>query len=206
LRGEEREITVLFSDIRDFTTFSESHKPGEVVELLNSFFTAIVPIIEEHGGTINLYIGDGVMVIFNAPEGQPDHAIRALRTAIALARRVHQLRDQWARLGADNFRIGIGIHTGDLMLGVIGDSSRWSGTVISDSVNLASRIENLTKKLGVKVAMSNQVFYELGDSSDFHFRFLGNLEVKGKKERVAVYEVLDAYEEKILEGFSLDVI
>src|SRR5205823_486090 len=100
LRGEERSVTMLFADVRDFTTFSEAHSPHEVVALLNAYFGAIVPIIDAHGGTLNTYMGDGIMVIYGAPVAQPDHGARAVRTAVAMVRRVHELKERWARLGS----------------------------------------------------------------------------------------------------------
>jgi len=115
--GRESEITVLFSDIRDFTRYSEEHSPREVVQLLNAYFTAVVPVIEGEKGTIAQYNGDGVMVVFGAPRHDADHAERGVRSALAMVRRVHQLADRWRALGAPHFRIGVGVHTGPAIVG-----------------------------------------------------------------------------------------
>jgi adenylate cyclase len=118
--GQDRELTVLFADVRGFTTFSEAHNPREVVALLNAYFDAVVPVLERHGGALNQYIGDGVMVLYGAPETQPDHALRAVRAAVALAHRARDLGPLWAALGWPGMRVGVGVNTG---LAVVGAGS-----------------------------------------------------------------------------------
>jgi len=178
LQGEECEISVMFSDVRDFTTFSEKHTPHEVVRLLNEYFTAIVPVIESHGGIVNQYIGDGLMVIFGAPESQMDHARRAVQAAVAAIGRVHALQDRWRELGAADFRIGIGIHTGKVVVGTIGSPRRLDYTAIGDTVNTASRIESANKELHTEVLVSEGTFASLSrqDRAVLAFRKDGRME------------------------------
>jgi adenylate cyclase len=193
LRGEQREITVLFCDIRDFTPFSERHAPHEVVRLLNEFFTAVVPAIEAEGGTVNLYIGDAVMVIFGAPQAQPDHAVRAVRAALEVVRRVHQLADRWKQLGAERFRIGIGIHTGKAVVGTVGSPRRLDYTAIGDTVNTAARIESANKELHSEVLVSHATFLAVpaeqrgGLAPKWEAK---PLSVKGKQETLQVYPIV----------------
>src|SRR5262249_4824852 len=139
--GEEREITVLFADVRSFTDFSETHTAHEVVALLNAYFTATVPVIEGQGGTVATYMGDGIMVLFGAPATLDQAPLRAVRAAVAMVRRVHELKEQWARLGNPTMRIGVGIHTGRVVVGAMGSPGRLDYTAIGDTVNVAARIE-----------------------------------------------------------------
>src|SRR5205823_402345 len=130
----ERQVTVLFADSRGFTDFSEAHSPHDVVALLNAYYTAIVPVIEAEHGTINTYIGDGIMVLIGAPASDPEHALHAVRAAVAMVRRVHELKEQWARLGNPAMRIGVGVHTGKAVIGSIGSPQRLDYTAIGDTV------------------------------------------------------------------------
>jgi adenylate cyclase len=159
--GEERELTVMFSDVRGFTTFSESHTPHEVVALLNAYFTAIVPVIEAHGGTINQYMGDGIMVLFGAPASCDDHALRAVKAARAMVRKVHELAEQWAKLGFTGMRIGVGINTGKAVVGAIGSARRLDYTAIGDTTNTAARIEAANKDMGTEVLISDATYQAL---------------------------------------------
>lgn len=192
LRGEQREITVLFCDIRDFTPFSERHAAHEVVELLNAFFAVAVPAIEAEGGTVNQYIGDAVMVIFGAPQPQPDHALRAVRAAVEVVRRVHDMTDRWKELGADQFRIGVGIHTGTAVVGTVGSPRRLDYTAIGDTVNTAARLESANKQFQSEVLISQATFDALPDDEKRRIADLGEpkaLSVKGKQETLLVYSV-----------------
>ena len=151
LRGEERIITVLFADIRGFTAYSHGHTPREIIALLNAYFGAVVPILEDQGGTIDKYIGDGVMVIFGAPGDQPDHAPRAVRAAVRMVTRVHEMKQEWDRLDCPNFRIGVGIQTGAAVVGTVGSPMRLDYTAHGDIVNAASRTESVNKDLGTEI-------------------------------------------------------
>jgi adenylate cyclase len=161
LKGENRLITVLFADIRGFTSFSDRHEPHEVVALLNAYFSAIVPIIERHGGTIDKYIGDGVMVLFGAPVAQPDHAARAVRAAVAMVRRVHELQPEWAKLGNAGMRIGVGIQTGPALVGTMGSRRRLDYTAVGDTVNRAARIESANKDMRTEILVSDETYRAL---------------------------------------------
>lgn len=154
LIGEQREVSILFSDIRNFTPFSEKHAPRQVVQLLNEYFSAVVPIIEDHGGTIAQYNGDGVMVIFGAPQQQLDHAIRAVRAALDMVGTVHQLSARWAALDASEFRIGVGVHSGPAVIGAVGSPRRLDYTAHGDIVNTAARIEAGNKELHCEILIS----------------------------------------------------
>lgn len=190
LRGQERVVTLFFSDIRGFTTISEGSEPRFVVSLLNDYFAAIVPSIEAHGGVINQYMGDGIMVIFGAPFPQADHAVRAVRAGRAVLDKVHEMNDHWVALGIDNFRIGIGIHTGRAITGTVGAPGRLDYSAIGDTVNSAARIEASTKQLGVELLISQQTYdmidpkerQELGLSSEAH-----EISVKGKDQKLCVF-------------------
>lgn len=192
LRGEQREITVLFCDIRNFTPFSERHSAHEVVRLLNAFFAAVVPAIEAEGGTVNAYIGDAVMVIFGAPQSQSDHALRAVRAAVEMVRRVHGMADRWKELGADNFRIGVGIHTGNAVVGTVGSPRRLDYTAIGDTVNTAARLESANKSLDSEILISQSTFVALPQDEQQRIAAFGEpqtLSVKGKQEALLVYAV-----------------
>jgi adenylate cyclase len=192
VQGQTRLVTVLFADIRQFTTFSEQHTPAEVVALLNAYFGAIVPIIEQHGGTVNSYMGDGIMVLFGAPEMQADHASRAVQSAAAIVRCVHELRPRWAELGYAGFRIGVGMHTGEVVIGMIGSPSRLAYTAIGDTVNAAARIESENKRLGSEILLSAQTRELLSESERVQLGVSAGHEpvlVKGKSLPLDVYRI-----------------
>jgi len=148
LGGESREITVFFVDIRDFTAFSERHTPYEVVVLLNAYFGVVIPLIEAEGGIINQFMGDGLMVLFGAIPDRPDHAVAAVRAALATIRAVETNQSVWASLGFDRMRAGVGIHTGTVLLGAVGSPTRLDFTAIGDTTNAASRVEGENKRIG----------------------------------------------------------
>jgi adenylate cyclase len=161
-----------------------------VVRLLNTFFATVVPAIEAEQGTVNQYIGDAVMVIFGAPQTQPDHALRAVRAAVEMVRRVHQLSDRWKELGAERFRIGIGVHTGNAVVGTVGSPRRLDYTAIGDTVNTASRIESANKELQSEILISQSTFAALPDEEKRRIAAMGEpkpLTVKGRQETLEVY-------------------
>ncbi|MCE9596653.1 MAG: HAMP domain-containing protein [Spirochaetia bacterium] len=180
----QREMAVLFSDIRSFTTLSEALTPKENFNLLNQYLSVVSPVIRQNQGFIDKYIGDAVMALF------PESAVHAVNAGIAMQRALRDYNEMF-RMNQDPIRIGVGIHSGLLMLGTVGEEKRMEGTVISDAVNLASRLEGLTKKFGSGILISNQVYERIDAANKFQCRYLGRVRVKGKKESVRVYEVMD---------------
>jgi class 3 adenylate cyclase/CHASE2 domain-containing sensor protein len=152
--GEERIVTVLFADIRNFSAYAETHAPREVVVLLNAYFTAVVPLIERHGGTLNQYMGDRIMVLFGAPLFRPDHPLQAVRAALAMVKQIHALHPQWEELGFPGLEVGIGIHTGRVVMGLVGSAQRLDYTAIGDTVTTAAQIAAKAAELGAPVLIS----------------------------------------------------
>ncbi len=188
-----REMTVLFSDIRGFTSISESMTPEESFRFINAMLKRIGPVIREHGGFIDKYIGDGIMALF---ANDPENAVRA---AIRMRQLLSVYNRQRAELDLGPIGIGVGIHTGDLMLGTIGETQRMEGTVIADAVNLASRMEGMTKAYGATILISEQTLFRMADPSVFRFRLLDCVRVRGKREPVALVEILDGDAQEQLE-------
>jgi class 3 adenylate cyclase len=184
-------MTVLFADIRSFTTLSESMTPDENFRFLNAYLSQLGPVIREHRGFIDKYIGDGIMGLFPGPA---DDGIRA---AVALQHRLSAFNEERNRAGFAPIRCGVGVHRGDLRLGTIGEAERMDTTVIADVVNLASRIEGLTKLYGARVLVSQSVAAELHVPGSFALRDLGTVTAKGKSAPTRVLEVLDADDETL---------
>jgi len=182
--AEAREITVLFSDIRGFTTLSESHDAAYIVQLLNRYFTLQVEIIFKHGGTLDKFIGDAIMAFWGAPANDPEHARHAIEAALEMSQALEKFKLELKDLNA-NFDVGIGIHTGSAVVGFIGSESRLDYTVIGDTVNLSSRIEGLTKdKARILVSDSTRA------ACAEHFNFIehGSHSVKGREQAVQLFE------------------
>jgi adenylate cyclase len=152
--GEERVVTVLFADVRSFSQFSQEQPPRKVMALLNRYFAAVIPVLEGHGGTVNQFLGDGLMVLFGAPEPNERHAAAAVRAAAAMVRRVHELKEVWAEMSCPGFRIGVGIHTGPVIVGTLGYARRLTYTAIGDTVNAAARIEPENKTFKTEILIS----------------------------------------------------
>lgn len=189
LRGQRRELTVLFADIRSFTAQSESLGPEQTVELLNRFFYLVHETIWEMDGTLDKYMGDGLMAFWNAPLDQPDHALLAVQTAVHIQRRIQYNQAEWQFLGMSELVAGIGISTGEAVVGYVGTDTRMQYTAIGAHVNLAARLEAMTKEIGCSILISRQT-YELVAHA-IEARPLGPVEVRGFSEPVEVYEVLD---------------
>jgi adenylate cyclase len=184
LSGDRRRVTVLFCDIRGFSTISEKLAPEKVVMLLNDYFEAMVEVIFRHNGTLDKFIGDGIMVIFGAPEDDVYQEEHALRAAIEMQRELHKLAEKWAPQGI-GIRIGIGINSGPAVVGNIGSSRRMDYTAIGDTVNLASRLESASKDLGVGIVISEYTYNAVRGA--FRFREMGSVQVRGRTEPVLTY-------------------
>ncbi|MBS0307677.1 MAG: HAMP domain-containing protein [Proteobacteria bacterium] len=182
----QQEMTVLFSDIRSFTTLSESMTPRENFSFINAFLRRVGPVIRDHGGVIDKYIGDAVMALFPAA---PESAIAA---AIDMQRKVAAYNRERVANGRQPIAIGVGLHTGSLILGTVGEDERMNSTVIADAVNLASRLEGITKHYGVGIVASGDALARLEDPAAFQTRFLDRIQVKGKHDYVLIHEVFDA--------------
>jgi len=190
LASSRRMVTVLFSDIRGFTSLSEKLPPEDVAEMLRDYLSAMTEIVFDHGGTVDKYIGDCVMALYNVPFEDPDHALKAVRTALDLQERTLEVSDRWeARLGAP-LRNGVGINTGEAVVGTMGSRQRLEYTAIGDTVNLASRLEALTKDYNVPILMSEHTHQLI--QHEMHGRELGEVTVKGKTQAVRIYALLPA--------------
>lgn len=190
----QKEMSVLFSDIRDFTTLSESMTPEDNFKFINAYLSRMELAISTHQGFIDKYIGDAIMALFS---GNADDAVKA---GIAMLHRLTEYNQQRLNSGYIPIQIGIGINTGSLMLGTVGGQNRMDSTVISDAVNLASRIEGLTKKYGASLLMSHYTFAQLTDVNQYAFRIIDRVQVKGKSTEVSVYEIFDADPPQLREG------
>lgn len=185
LEGESREMSVLFSDVRNFTTLSEGLSAQELKRLLNSYFTPITQVIFDHHGTIDKYVGDMVMAFWNAPLNDADHARHAVAAALAMQQKVAELREHFAGSGLPEIGIGIGINTGLMNVGDMGSEFRRAYTVLGDSVNLASRLEGLTRFYELNVLVGEATFRAV---PDYLYRCVDRILVKGKHEPIMVYE------------------
>lgn len=183
----KKEMTIFFSDIRAFTQLSEGLTVEENFAFINSYLARVVPIIKENGGFVDKYVGDGIMALFPGPKG-PDEAIRS---AIAMQVKMVEYNGHRAKMGYKPISMGVGVHTGDLMLGVVGVEDRMENTVISDAVNLGSRLQAITKAFNIGLAISEQAFKELEDPGSYKYRFIGKVKVKGKAAPVSVFEIFD---------------
>jgi adenylate cyclase len=181
----QREMAILFADIRGFTSLSERMSPEDNFRFLNSYLKRVGPIIRQHSGFIDKYIGDGIMALF------PEQAASALNAAIQIQETVRRYNSHRMRSGYDPIRVGIGIHKGPLMVGTVGEAERMDGTVVSDAVNLAARIESLTKRFDVGILISEMLFHELPDPTQYNARVIARVRVKGKEQPVTVLQVFD---------------
>ncbi len=188
LGGESLRVTVLFSDIRGFTSISERMDPQSLVALLNEYFTEMVSIVMDEGGVVDKYIGDAIMAVFGAPVSKPDDAVNAVRAAVRMREGLLLLNERLVARGVPPIRTGIGIHTGDVVAGNIGSEKRMEYTVIGDAVNVASRLESNTKELGVDVLISKDT-YDV-TSSEIDARPVREITVKGRNQPVMTYEVV----------------
>jgi adenylate cyclase len=188
LAGERLEVSILFQDIRGFTALSAQLDPVALLRMLNQFFTEVVAAVEAEGGVVKQFTGDGVMALFGAPQARTDHTERAVRAALGIVNRLVRLNAQLQTEGVAPLRIGIGIHTGEVVAGLIGPDERVEYGVVGEPVNLASRIEALTKDLTATILVSKEIAARLG--CEFLLGRVALLPVKGKSQPVEVVEVL----------------
>jgi adenylate cyclase len=192
--GEVKELTVMFSDIRDFTTMSEGLTPDELVHLLNEYLSAMTDILFRNFGTLDKYIGDAIMAFWGSPYPQQDHAYRACCCALEMIRRLDDLNQKWQSEGRRAISIGVGLNTGPVNVGNMGSDKRLAWTVMGDNVNLASRLEGMTKQYRTRVIISENTFAQV--SQHFVAREVDKIRVKGKKLPVTIYELLAPAAEK----------
>ena len=187
LEPVQREVTILFSDIRSFTTMSESMAPRQVLEFLDEYFGHMGQIVRGHEGMLNKFLGDGLLAVWGVPDTQDDHAERAVKAALDMRRKLVELNEHWVREGRAELKIGIGIHTGVVAAGMLGGADQREYTVISDAVNLASRIESLTKGLQTDLLVSQSTID--GCKGKFAGERVGEEKVKGRDAPVVVYKL-----------------
>ncbi|HEY5564109.1 MAG TPA: response regulator, partial [Rhodothermia bacterium] len=189
----EQDMTIFVSDIRSFTTLSEGMTPSENFQFVNDYMAVAGPVIRDHGGFIDRYTGDAIMGLF------AEKADDALDAAIDTLRKIRSMNDGRKKDGKPEVRIGIGIHTGSLRLGIVGEHERAQGDIFSDAVNLANRIEGLTKFYGVSVVVTGETLGQLQSPARYRIRFLGHVQVKGKNRPVSLYELFDGDPQPVVE-------
>ncbi|TNJ41475.1 tetratricopeptide repeat protein [Tamlana fucoidanivorans] len=185
---KEKEVTVLFSDIRDYTSLSESMSPEQNFKFVNAYVGRMGPKIQKNKGFVNQYLGDGIMALF------PKTANNALQACIEMQKEISKYNIQREKDGYTVLSVGMGLHTGALVMGIIGDTHRNDTAIISDTVNTASRMEGVTKYFGAKIIISGESLDSIQNKDDFNFRYLGKVRVKGKKDVVDIYECFDGDE------------
>ena len=203
--GETKDLTVMFSDIRDFTTLSEGLTADELVHLLNEYLGEMTDVLFRNFGTLDKYIGDAIMAFWGSPYPQDDHAIRACSCALEMSRSLEKLNAKWKDDGRKPISIGIGLNTGPVSVGNMGSDKRLAWTVMGDNVNLASRLEGMTKQYRSQVVISEGTYRQV--AKQFVCRDLDRIRVKGKLQPVTIYELLDRAEnrekyESLLEPFE----
>ena len=198
---------MLFSDIRSFTTYSEKYTPEEVVSNLGEYLTDMVDVILRYGGMLDKFVGDEVMAVFGAPAHVPDHAEKACMTALEMIRSLDRLKDRWTGQGKEIFDIGIGVNTGDMLVGNLGSRQIFDYTVIGDNVNLGARLEGINKvyKTANNIIISEFTKNELSDK--LVTRELDSVRVKGKSRPVAIFELVGekdiiVYSDEFLENYA----
>lgn len=193
LGGDKKDLTVLFSDIRGFTTVSEKLTPEELVHLLNEYLTAMTDIVFKYDGLLDKYMGDAIMAVYGAPLDQPDHPLRACRTALDMIDALKKLQGKWSAEGRPVLNIGVGINSGAMVVGNMGSEMRFDYTVMGDSVNLGSRLEGINKEYGTNIVISEFTYTAVKDA--LLCRELDSVRVKGKKLPVKIYELVGLKED-----------
>jgi len=188
LGGDKKDLSVLFSDIRGFTSISEKLTPEELVHLLNEYLTAMTNVVFKYDGLLDKYMGDAIMAVFGAPLDQPDHPLRACRTALGMMEELKILQKKWAEEDRPVLNIGVGVNTGDMVVGNMGSEMRFDYTVMGDSVNLGSRLEGINKEYGTNIVISEYTYEAVKDV--LFCRELDSVRVKGKKLPVRIFELM----------------
>ncbi|MCD6122166.1 MAG: HAMP domain-containing protein, partial [Spirochaetales bacterium] len=201
LIGDNRELAVLFSDIRQFTSISEKLPPDEIVESLNKYFSLMVDIVMQNSGIVDKFIGDALMAFYGAPVKHDDDAERSVKSALEMLASLEKFNAWQKTKGHREFRIGIGINYGKVTVGNIGSEKKMDYTVVGDMVNLASRLEELTKEYKEPLIISETVEEQL--KGNYKSRMLDRVKVVGKTEAIAIYTVRDSLTEKEIEGWKL---
>src|SRR5208337_1710936 len=186
--GENKDLTIMFSDIRDFTRLSEGMGPDELVRLLNEYLGAMTDILFQHNGTLDKYIGDAIMAFWGSPYPMEDHAYQACCCATEMVARLAELNREWTARGGREIAIGIGVNTGPVNVGNMGSDRRLAWTVMGDNVNLASRLEGMTKQYRTSVIIGETSYAQV--KHQFVAREVDKIRVKGKKHPVTIYELL----------------
>lgn len=188
LGGEEKRLTVLFSDIRGFTSVSEGLSPQALVKLMNDYLTPMTDVVFENEGTVDKFMGDAVMAFWGAPVEQPDHAFKACRAALDMMAKLKELQPVWETHGIDKIDIGIGLSTGKVTVGNMGSLTRFDYTVIGDSINLGSRLEGLNKEYKTHIIVTKYTHHDVDES--YVFRELDMVKVKGKDRQITIFELM----------------
>jgi adenylate cyclase len=184
----QREVSVLFFDLRDFTTLSEKMSPREVLRFLDEYLGHMADVVKQHQGMVNKFLGDGMLALWGVPDHQPDHAARALAAALSMRARLAELNAQRAQLGLPAVRMGIGVHSGVVAAGMLGGADQHEYTVIGDAVNVASRVEGLTRRHEVDILATDRVL-ELAPNA-VRARRIGEESVKGRSGTVVLHAIL----------------
>ncbi len=190
LEGEHKKATILFTDIREFTGLSENLGPQGTIRFLNAYFSRMVDVILRHEGTIDKFIGDAIMAVFGAPISKNDDATRAVRAAIDLVGALEGFNADRERSALSHIRMGVGVHTGEVIAGNIGTSERMEYTVVGDAVNLASRTQSLTAYYRIPIIITDSTYREIQDQ-ELRTREIDSVQVKGRRRPVVVYEVYE---------------
>ena len=188
--GRRADLTVLFSDVRGFTTISEGLQPDQLAALMNEYLGAMTKVVRAHRGTLDKYIGDAIMAFWGAPVGDQQHARNATLTALEMQLALQELNRDLLAKGWPELKIGVGVNTGPMTVGDMGSPVRKAYTVMGDAVNLGSRLEGITKQYGVGIIVGEESYKLIADQ--FVFRELDRVRVKGKADPVAIYEPLGA--------------
>jgi len=187
MRGESRNMTVLFSDVRDFTSISEGLPPEGLKDMMNAYLSEMTEVIQEKRGTIDKYIGDAIMAFWGAPVSDKEHAAHAVDAALAMQRRIRGLDSEFVKRGWPVLNIGVGLNCGEMNVGDMGSRFRRAYTVMGDAVNIASRLEGLTKEYGVGILVSETM---AAAAPGFVYREVDRVVVKGRTEGLAIHEPL----------------